>query len=93
MRTCVLSFLLLLALHSFGCSRHEPLADSPQHKCVLILTVDTLRPELVYPLRARAEAREALGDREGGAADRDLACRQAERKRRLRPAGGTPSGA
>ncbi len=45
MRTCVLSFLLLLALHSFGCSRHEPLADSPQHKRVLILTVDTLRPD------------------------------------------------
>lgn len=86
---------------------------------MLLLTVDTLRPELVYPLRARAEAREALGDREGGAADRDLACRQAERKRRvcahtdpfryqeaelgirhvaekqrrLRPAGGTPSDA
>ena len=33
------------------------------------------RPELVYPLLARAEARLRLGDREGAAADRAAAGR------------------
>ena len=38
-----------------------------------------MRPELMYPLQARAQTREALGDLAGAAADRELVRRRLER--------------